>query len=144
MVSPGYGSIPKEDIISWKKSLLFRTLLIIFWFKHHTADGVEDGIFNLLLQNHTRKAVLAGRVTQSMACGLTKNHHTAFMAKAFTRTNKYGQFSILTFTLLMGMSDVVTKFLKNPSKSQKVVNMTIYDAGALYRRAERANHRILS
>ena len=28
----------------------------------------------------------------------------------------------------MGMSDVVTKFLKNPSKSQKVVNMTIYDA----------------
>ncbi|EGC5965209.1 terminase, partial [Salmonella enterica] len=45
-----------------------------------------------------------------------------------TRTNKYGQFSILTFTPLMGMSDVVTKFLKNPSKSQKVVNMTIYDA----------------
>ncbi|MBJ2625547.1 terminase, partial [Salmonella enterica subsp. enterica serovar Agona] len=44
------------------------------------------------------------------------------------RTNKYGQFSILTFTPLMGMSDVVTKFLKNPSKSQKVVNMTIYDA----------------
>ncbi|HCR6924606.1 TPA: terminase family protein, partial [Shigella flexneri] len=36
--------------------------------------------------------------------------------------------SILTFTPLMGMSDVVTKFLKNPSKSQKVVNMTIYDA----------------
>ncbi|MBJ2767037.1 terminase, partial [Salmonella enterica subsp. enterica serovar London] len=48
--------------------------------------------------------------------------------EGLTRTNKYGQFSILTFTPLMGMSDVVTKFLKNPSKSQKVVNMTIYDA----------------
>ncbi|MEA7543787.1 terminase family protein [Salmonella enterica subsp. enterica serovar Montevideo] len=28
--------------------------------------------------------------------------------EGLTRTNKYGQFSILTFTPLMGMSDVVT------------------------------------
>ncbi len=28
----------------------------------------------------------------------------------------------------MGMSDVVTKFLKNPAEVAEVVNMTIYDA----------------
>lgn len=78
---PGYGSIPKEDIISWKKSPFFPNLVDHLLVKHHTADGVEDG-FQSATSNHTRKAVLAGRVTQSTACGLTKSHHTAFMAKA--------------------------------------------------------------
>ncbi|PHM90443.1 terminase, partial [Salmonella enterica subsp. enterica serovar Typhimurium] len=57
-----------------------------------------------------------------------KEPPSSIYGEVLTRPNHYGHFSILTFTPLMGMSDVVTKFLKNPSKSQKVVNMTIYDA----------------
>ncbi|MDU1699706.1 MAG: terminase family protein, partial [Citrobacter freundii] len=41
---PGYGSIPKEDIISWKKSPFFPNLVDHLLVKHHNADGVEDGI----------------------------------------------------------------------------------------------------
>ncbi len=78
---PGYGSIPKEDIISWKKSPSFRTLLIIFWLSITRLMALKMA-FQSATSSHTRKAVLAGRVTQSTACGLTKNHHTAFMAKA--------------------------------------------------------------
>lgn len=77
---PGYGSIPKEDIISWKKSPFFPNLVDHLLVKHHTADGVEDGISICYFKPYC-KAVLAGRVTQSTACGLTKSHHTAFMAK---------------------------------------------------------------
>ncbi|EBI4150073.1 hypothetical protein CIX96_03970 [Salmonella enterica] len=41
---PGYGSIPKEDIISWKKSPFFPNLVDHLLVKHHTPEGVEDGI----------------------------------------------------------------------------------------------------
>ncbi|MCV5133068.1 terminase family protein, partial [Escherichia coli] len=34
----------KEDIISWKKSPFFPNLVDHLLVKHHTADGVEDGI----------------------------------------------------------------------------------------------------
>ncbi len=50
-----------------------------------------------------------------------------FTLERLTRTNRYGQLSLLTFIPLMGMSQVVEKFVKNPSKAQKVVTMTIHD-----------------
>ncbi len=77
---PGYGSIPKEDIISWKKSPFFPNLVITFWLSITRLMALKMA-FQSATSNHTRKAVLAGRVTQSTACSLTKSHHTAFMAK---------------------------------------------------------------
>ena len=52
-------------------------------------------------------------------------------AEGLTRTNRgqIGQRAILTFTPLLGMSNVVAKFLQNPSPAQDVVKMTIDDVG---------------
>lgn len=47
--------------------------------------------------------------------------------EGLTRTNKYGQFAYTTFTPLLGMSDVVMKFLMDPSSSRTVITMTIDD-----------------
>lgn len=124
---PGYGSIPKEDIISWKKSPFFPNLVDHLLVKHHTADGVEDGISICYFKPYSQgRARWQGDTIHGV--WFDEEPPYSIYGEGLTRTNKYGQFSILTFTPLMGMSDVVTKFLKNPSKSQKVVNMTIYDA----------------
>lgn len=50
-------------------------------------------------------------------------------SEGLTRTNKgqKGQFVFLTFTPLLGMSDVVHKFLKDPNPMQVVTRMTIHD-----------------
>ncbi len=124
---PGYGSIPKDDIISWKKSPFFPNLVDHLLVKHHTADGVEDGISICYFKPYSQgRARWQGDTIHGV--WFDEEPPYSIYGEGLTRTNKYGQFSILTFTPLMGMSDVVTKFLKNPSKSQKVVNMTIYDA----------------
>jgi phage terminase large subunit-like protein len=61
-------------------------------------------------------------------------------AEGLTRTNRgqLGQRAVLTFTPLLGMSNVVAKFLQNPSPAQKVVKMTIDDVGH-YTEAERTS-----
>ncbi|HFT9125870.1 TPA: phage major capsid protein [Escherichia coli] len=119
--------IPKEDIISWKKSPFFPNLVDHLLVKHHTADGVEDGISICYFKPYSQgRARWQGDTIHGV--WFDEEPPYSIYGEGLTRTNKYGQFSILTFTPLMGMSDVVTKFLKNPSKSQKVVNMTIYDA----------------
>ncbi len=124
---PGYGSIPKEDIISWKKSPFFPNLVDHLLVKHHTPEGVEDGISICYFKPYSQgRARWQGDTIHGV--WFDEEPPYSIYGEGLTRTNKYGQFSILTFTPLMGMSDVVTKFLKNPSKSQKVVNMTIYDA----------------
>lgn len=74
------------------------------------------------------KVALGGRGDTIHGVWFDEEPPYSIYSEGLTRTNKYGQFSILTFTPLMGMSTVVEKFLKNPSKAQKVVNMTIYDA----------------
>jgi phage terminase large subunit-like protein len=50
-------------------------------------------------------------------------------AEGLTRTNKgqKGQRSMLTFTPLLGMTEVVRQFYEKPSKHQKLTMMTIWD-----------------
>jgi len=48
-------------------------------------------------------------------------------SEGLTRTNKYGQFCFITFTPLLGMSDVVTRFLMEQSQDREVIVMTIHD-----------------
>ncbi|HBM0688823.1 TPA: terminase family protein, partial [Salmonella enterica] len=112
---------------SWKKSPFFPNLVDHLLVKHHTPEGVEDGISICYFKPYSQgRARWQGDTIHGV--WFDEEPPYSIYGEGLTRTNKYGQFSILTFTPLMGMSDVVTKFLKNPSKSQKVVNMTIYDA----------------
>ncbi|MFG6076984.1 terminase large subunit domain-containing protein [Erwinia sp. OPT-41] len=124
---PGYGSIPKDDIISYVKSPFFPGLIDRILVKHHNADGVEDGASLVYFKPYSQGRA---RWQADTVHGVWFDEEPpyAIYSEGLTRTNKYGQYSILTFTPLMGMSDVVTKFLKNPSKAQKVVSMTIHEA----------------
>ncbi len=124
---PGYGMIPKDDIVSYVKSPFFPGLIDRVLVKHHNSDGVEDGASLVYFKPYSQGRA---RWQADTVHGVWFDEEPPYpiYSEGLTRTNKYGQFSILTFTPLMGMSDVVTKFIKNPSKAQKVVTMTIYDA----------------
>ncbi|WP_348265390.1 terminase large subunit domain-containing protein, partial [Salmonella enterica] len=91
--------------------------------KHHTPEGVEDAISICYFKPYSQgRARWQGDTIHGL--WFDEEPPYSIYGGGLTRTNKYGQFSILTFAPLMAMSDVVTKFLKNPSKSQKGVNMS--------------------
>lgn len=124
---PGLGMIPREDIISWKKSPFGPSLIDHILVRHHNADGVEDGISTLFFKPYSQgRARWQGDTIHGVL--FDEEPPYDIYSEGLTRTNKYGQFSMLTFTPLMGMSQVVEKFLLNPSPAQKVINMTIEDA----------------
>lgn len=124
---PGFGMIPKDDVISWKKSPFGPSLVDHVLVKHHNAAGECDGMSVCFF-----KAYSQGRARWQSdtihGVWFDEEPPYAIYSEGLTRTNKYGQFSILTFTPLMGMSQVVTKFLKDPNKAQKVTSMTIDEA----------------
>lgn len=124
---PGYGMIPKEDIISWKKSPFFPNLVDHLLVRHHSPSGAEDGLSICFFKPYSQgRARWQGDTVHGV--WFDEEPPYAIYSEGLTRTNKYGQFSILTFTPLMGMSLVVEKFIKNPSKMQNVTTMTIHDA----------------
>jgi len=124
---PGKGMIPREDVISWKKSPFGPNLIDHILVKHHNADGVTDGISTLFFKPYSQgRAKWQGDTVHGVL--FDEEPPYDIYSEGLTRTNKYGQFSMLTFTPLMGMSQVVEKFVLNPSENQCVVNMTIEEA----------------
>ena len=49
-------------------------------------------------------------------------------SEGLTRTNATGGMTLMTFTPLLGMTDIVQRFLKNPQPDMHVTRMTIDDA----------------
>ncbi|HHA2025518.1 TPA: terminase family protein [Enterobacter ludwigii] len=121
---PGFGMIPKDDILSWKKSQFGPNLVDHVLVKHHNSRGECDGLSVCFFKPYSQGR---RRWQADTIHGVWFDEEPPYdiYSEGLTRTNKYGQFSLLTFTPLMGMSSVVTKFLKNPSRFQKVVTMTI-------------------
>lgn len=124
---PGYGMIPKDDIISWKKSFFGPNLADHLLVKHYAPSGECDGVSMCYFKPYSQgRSRWQGDTIHGV--WFDEEPPYSIYSEGLTRTNKYGQFSLLTFTPLMGMSSVVTKFLKDPSRYQKVVTMTIDDA----------------
>lgn len=123
---PGYGMIPRDDIISWKKSPFYPNLVDHLLIKHHNSEGEEDGVSICYFKPYSQGRA---RWQGDTVHGVWYDEEPPYniYSEGLTRTNKYGQYSMLTFTPLLGMSEVVCKFLQDPSPSQVVVTMTIYD-----------------
>ncbi|WP_366537263.1 terminase large subunit domain-containing protein, partial [Salmonella enterica] len=86
------------------KSPFFPNLVDHLLVKHHTADGVEDGISICYFKPYSQgRARWQGDTIHGV--WFDEEPPYSIYGEGLTRTNKYGQFSILTFTPLMGMSD---------------------------------------
>lgn len=118
----GTGAIPADCIIS-----------------HTTGRGVADSMDTVIIKNKYGGQSTLG--FKSYALGREKWQGETLDLVAFdeepppeiyseglTRTNATGGISWLTFTPLMGMSEVVRKFFEEKSPDRKLVNATIYDA----------------
>jgi len=122
-VSTYTGLIPKRYILAYKKISGGNGSLDYLVVKHKT--GKKSYIFF--------KAYARGREKfQGDTVDIVffdEEPPESIYSEGITRTNKgqLSRFARLTFTPLKGMSTVVYSFLKEPTKAQKVVNMTIND-----------------
>ena len=128
----GTGSIPKDSIIDIKRS------------SHGVADAVES-----ILVKHAPSGGTSRITIKTYDQGrerwqgetldfvwLDEEPPVELYTEALTRTNATGGIVWLTFTPLLGMSDVVRRFLIDKTPGTAVTSMTIYDAEH-YSEAER-------
>jgi phage terminase large subunit-like protein len=120
----GTGSIPRDNIIELAKS----------------SHGAKDAL------DHVKVRHVTGGVSiiyfKSYASGREKWQGDTIdrvwfdeeppydiYSEGRTRTNKgqLGRFTMLTFTPLLGMTDVVNQFYKNPKPAQRLITMGIKD-----------------
>lgn len=119
--SIGEGTIPKDCILHVQKAIGTPNLLDHVRVRH--VDGDVSLIFFKSYANGRPK--FQGETIQWI--WYDEEPPADIYSEGLTRTNDSGQFSMLTYTPLLGMSDVTAMFLTDPSPHQVVVNMTIDD-----------------
>lgn len=123
LASIGSEAIPKDCIIETVRALGVKDLLDHVKVKH-TTGGTSLVFF---------KSYEKGREKfQGESIDVfwpDEEPPEDIYSEGLTRTNngQNGQFSMMTFTPLKGMSTIVYSFYKNPSKYQKLTQMTIED-----------------
>ncbi len=119
--SIGEGTIPKNKVIKLQKAMGTPNLLDHIRVKH--ADGGISAIFFKSYANGRQK--FQGETIQWI--WYDEEPPSDIYSEGLTRTNDSGQCAMMTYTPLLGMSDVTAMFLQNPTVNQSLVNMTIDD-----------------
>lgn len=117
----GQGSIPKDCIVHMEKARGVPNLLDHVRVRH--VDGGISVIFNKSYANGRQK--FQGETINWI--WYDEEPPADIYSEGLTRTNESGQFAMLTYTPLLGMSDVTAMFMNDPSDQQKIINMTIDD-----------------
>ena len=117
----GQGAIPKDKIIGYQKAMGTPNLMDHIKIQH--VDGGISVIFFKSYANGRQK--FQGETIDWI--WFDEEPPQDIYNEGLTRTNAKGQFGILTYTPLLGMSNITNKFLSNPSEQQIVINMTIDD-----------------
>jgi phage terminase large subunit-like protein len=93
----------------------------------HKTDGVVDGISTLSFKSYEQgRAKFQGATLHLVWCD--EEPPEDIYQEILTRTAATGGMVYVTFTPLLGMSNVVIRFLNEPSPDRGVVTMTIDDA----------------
>lgn len=118
----GTGTIPAETIIEIKRAQGVSDAVDAVFVRH-----VSGGISRLYFKSYEQgRDKLQGETLDFAA--LDEEPPEPIYSEVLTRTNATGGIVWITFTPLLGMTEVVTKFLKNPTPERIDVNMTIHDA----------------
>jgi len=117
----GQGSIPKDKIINFQRAMGTPNLMDHIKVKH--IDGGISIIFFKSYANGRQK--FQGETIDWI--WFDEEPPQDIYNEGLTRTNAKGQFGILTYTPLLGMSSITHAFIQEPSENQIVINMTIDD-----------------
>lgn len=119
----GSGAIPRDNIEGITRAIGIRDLL-----DHVKVKHVSGGTSLIFFKSYEKgRAKFQGETIDWV--WLDEEPPADIYSESLTRTNKgkLGQFLFMTFTPLLGMTDVAFSFYKNPGKYKKLVMMTIYD-----------------
>lgn len=117
----GLGSIPKNRILGIQKAFGTPNLL------DHVKVAHNSGGTSLCFFKSYNKGREKFQGETIHGIWYDEEPPEDIYAEGLTRTNKHGQFALLTFTPLLGMTNLVMKFFEEPSERQILVNMTIDD-----------------
>lgn len=119
----GSGTIPRDCIQGIVRAIGIRDLL-----DHVKVKHVSGGTSLIFFKSYEKgRAKFQGETIDWVWLDEEPPHD--IYTESLTRTNKgqLGQFLFMTFTPLLGMTEVAYSFYKNPGKYKKLVMMTIYD-----------------
>lgn len=117
----GTGSIPKDKIVHCQKALGTPNLLDHVRVKHNSGKD------SLIFFKSYEQGRLKWQGETIHLVWFDEEPPEDIYTEGLTRTNKHGQFVMLTFTPLLGMTAVAMKFYKHPKAHEKLINMTIDD-----------------
>ena len=118
----GTGSVPKADIVDTKSALGTPDLL-----DHIKVRHVSGGESSLAFKSYEQGREKWQGETLDIVW-FDEEPPQDIYSEGLTRTNATGGFAYMTFTPLLGMSEVVKRFLLDKPKGTGVVSMTIDDA----------------
>ncbi len=118
----GTGSVPKADIVDTKSALGTPDLL-----DHIKVRHVSGGESLLAFKSYEQGREKWQGETLDIVW-FDEEPPQDIYSEGLTRTNATGGFAYMTFTPLLGMSEVVKRFLLDKPKGTGVVSMTIDDA----------------
>lgn len=125
----GTGMIPKDAIVDWDRALGTANLLDNIVVRHGGGGDVQGGRSLLSFKAYEKgREKWQGPTIDGV--WFDEEPPEDIYSEGLTRTNngQRGQFAMATFTPLLGMSNVVRKFLMEPGEYRIAVNMTIDDA----------------
>lgn len=122
----GTGMIPGADIVEATTSRGVPMAYDVVRVRHHDASGMEDGESLLYFRAYEQGRERIQALTLD-AVWLDEEPPMDYYMEAMTRTNVAIGPVYLTFTPLQGMSDVVRRYLHEPSQDRSVTTMTIHD-----------------
>lgn len=120
--SIGTGAIPKKDIVSYKSAMGTADLLDHVKVKHVSG---KDSLLSFKSYEQGREK-WQGETLDLV--WFDEEPPQDIYSEGLTRTNATGGIAYMTFTPLLGMSDVVKRFLMDKPVGTGVVTMTIDDA----------------
>lgn len=117
----GTGTIPADSIIDIKRAQGIADAVDTIMVKH-----ISGGMSRVSFKSYEKgREKLQGETIDFAA--LDEEGPMGIYTEVLTRTNATGGMLFMTFTPLLGMSDVVKRFLNEPSPDRVVITMTIED-----------------
>ena len=121
--SIGTAAIPRDDIIDIVRAIGIRDLL-----DHVKVKHVSGGMSLIFFKSYEKgRQKFQGETIDWV--WLDEEPPADIYSETLTRTNKgqLGQFLFITFTPLLGMTEIAHSYYRDPGKYKKLVMMTIYD-----------------
>jgi phage terminase large subunit-like protein len=123
----GTGAVPKEDILDVSLAKGVSDLFDSVMVQHYNSAGTKDGVSVIRMKSYDQGREKWQAETLD-GVWFDEEPPLDIYSEGLTRIATTKGITFITFTPLKGMSDVVKRFMNEPSPDRGMVTMTIEDA----------------